>query len=131
VVCTPFSGIRPIADRAQEQQGLARRPASALHHQYSPIFLIVKAFVPPTCPIGSPQVTTMVSPRSTTPLSSKSFSAAFNTSSRSVDCANSSVCTLRYSADLRCVAIDGVMAKMGTSMLWRLIHSEVEPDSVK
>src|SRR6185437_2374730 len=31
--------------------------------QYSPIFLIVRELVPPTWPIGSPQVTTMVSPR--------------------------------------------------------------------
>jgi hypothetical protein len=38
--------------------------------------------------------------------------------------------TLRYSTTLRWVATLGVSAKIGVSMLWRLIHSAVEPDSV-
>ena len=40
------------------------------------------------------------------------------------------VCTLRYKAALRCVATLGVKANKGTSILWRLIHKAVDPDSV-
>ena len=50
---------------------------------YSPIFTIRMALVPPTLPICSPQVATIKSPAFTAPLSSKTFSASFNTRSRS------------------------------------------------
>src|SRR5450830_715003 len=99
-------------------------------NQYSPTLRIFRALVPPTCPIGSPQVTTIKSPFCTTPCSSSKSCTPFNTTSVSVDCASSNVRTLRNSAAFWRVATLGVMAKIGTSILCRLIHSAVEPDSV-
>ncbi|MOA64474.1 hypothetical protein D3C78_1905380 [compost metagenome] len=51
--------------------------------------------------------------------------------SRSVPDVSSRVLTLRYRASLRRVPTLGVSATMGMSMLQRLIHNAVEPDSVR